>query len=470
MDQSNRGMKVPKRILNNLLLSLGSGVVPRSGAPYIAIGRQAELGALTESLHTAEEGGASVRFLVGRYGSGKSFLVQLVRGYALDRGFLTVDADLSPERRLVGSSGSGLATYRELVRNMASAAAPDGGALPLVLVRYYDQVRAALAKEGAFPDSASYHAMLSRRIYDNLSSLCDGVGGFDLATVLVAYFEALSRGEEGDERRAACLRYLRGEYATRAEARRMTGLSLGSIIDDDSWYDALKLLAALAVRLGYRGLAVFIDECVNLYKIPHRIARESNYEKILSIFNDALQGRASHMSVIFCGTPQFLEDHRRGLFSYEALRSRLADGSFDNLGYVNLSSPVIRLRRLSDNEMLALLVRLTALHEQQSGTPPRVTGAQMERFLTESLSRAGAEEMMTPRELIRDYLGILNILRDHADADFDALLAKRSRSWEGETEGAPVANAPQDTRVPNAPDDGTPPLKKNTFTLSDIEL
>lgn len=455
-------MKVPKRILNNLLLALGSGVVPRTGAPYIAIGRSEELSALTSSLATAEEGGASVRFLIGRYGSGKSFLVQLLRGYALERGFLTMDADLSPERRLVGAGGAGLATYRELLRNMASAAAPEGGALPLVLSRYYDGVRAELAIEGILPDRADYSLCLSRKIYDNLSSLSSCVGGFDFATVLIAYFSALEAGEARDAQRDACLRYLRGEFATRTEARRQTGLSLSRIVDDDNWYDMLKLFAALSVKLGYKGIAVYIDECVNLYKIPHRIARESNYEKILSVFNDALQGRAAHMSVVFCGTPQFLEDTRRGLFSYEALRSRLTDGSFDNLGYLNVASPVIRLRRLSENEMLALLLRLAALFEQQAGKPVRVSQAQMERFLVAGLSRAGAEELITPRELIRDFIGILNILRDHEDADFDTLFEKRRALQTG-------AETPE-VLTETARTQDAPPSAKRGFTLSDIDI
>ncbi len=459
MDKRAERVKIPRRILNTLLTSLGAGVVPRAGAPYIAIGRQAEVRALTSALDAAAEGGASVKFLIGRYGSGKSFLTQLLRGYALERDFLTVDADLSPERRLCGTNHTGLATYRELMRNLSSKTTPDGNALPQVLSRYLDKLRTELALEGILPDNPSYTLKLKQKLYDTFTALEGGVGGFDFATVLGAYFEAsLDDTPEGEERKSACLRYLRGEYSSKTEARHATGLSLSTIIDDNNWYDTLKLFALLAVRLGYRGLAVFIDECVNLYKIPHRIAREANYEKILSIFNDALQGRASHLAVLFCGTPQFLEDTRRGLFGYEALRSRLADTRFDGAGYVNYSSPVIRLRRLSDNELMALLVRLNDLHAEQAGTSPRLTQVEMERFLAVMMARAGADEMMTPRELVREFLGLLNILRDNEGASFDALLAPPEQTASAGEAGDDISHM-----TPS----GAP---KSHITLSDIEL
>lgn len=457
MDTRNERVKVPRRILNTLLTSLGAGVVPRTGAPYIAIGRAAEVRALTDSLDMAAEGGASVRFLIGRYGSGKSFLTQLIRGYALERDFLTVDADLSPERRLSGAGHSGLATYRELMRNLSSKASPDGGALPLVLGRYMDRLKGELAAEGVFPDDVRYTLRLRQKVYAACAALEGAVGGFDFATVLGAYFA--SSAEDDEAKKSACLRYLRGEYSNKTEARQALGFSIGAIIDDQNWYDMLKLIALLSVQLGYRGLCVFIDECVNLYKIPHRISREANYEKILSIFNDALQGRASHLAVVFCGTPQFLEDPRRGLFGYEALRSRLADTRFEENGYVNYSSPVIRLRRLSDNELMALLVRLSFLHAEQSGRGELVTKEEMERFLSLMLSRAGAGELITPRELIREFLGLLNILRDNEGVSFDALIEKKV----SEAIAPPVSSEVSPAEEENG---GT----KRSFTLADIDL
>ena len=448
-------IKIPKRILHTLLASLGAGVVPRVGAPYIAIGRHAEITALLSGLEAVSDGGAAVRFLIGRYGSGKSFLIQLTRGYALDRGFLTADADLSPERRLSGGADYGLATYRELIRNLASKASPDGGALPVVLARHYTALRTELAASGVLPDTEEFEKQLRVRIYRTLSELEGGVGGFDFARVLGEYYAASIADQS--EKKSACLRWLRGEYATKTEARRELGFSVSTVIDDDNWYDFIKLWAAFARRLGYSGLVLYIDECVNLYKIPNRISREANYEKLLAIFNDTLQGRAEGLMVIFGGTPQFLEDTRRGLFSYEALRSRLADSRFVEEGYTTLSSPVIRLRRLSDDELLALIARLTDLFAAAQGTQAPLSSEEMAAFLRSELARAGAEELLTPREIIRDYLSMLHILHENTNLSFADVMGKRSFGEE-------------DTAKEIAPEGMSYAEKKSGFSLRDLEF
>ena len=436
-------IRIPKRILNTLLSSLSAGVVPRSGAPYIAIGRTEEINSLLNNLDDVKDGGAFCRFLIGRYGSGKSFLIQLLRGYALDGGFICADADLSPERRLTAGNGAGLATYKELMINLSSKACPEGGALATVLSRYYTALSTEVISEGYLPDSEGFEGEIKKRVYLTLSELEGDVGGFDFARVLGEYFMALIT--DNVEKKTACLRWLRGEYTTKTEAVSNLGFRVSTIINDDNWYGFIKLFALLSVKLGYKGLVVFIDECVNLYKIPNRISREANYEKLLAIFNDTLQGKASSLGVIFGGTPQFLEDTRRGLFSYDALKSRLTDSKYSELGYQNLSSPVIRLRRLSDNELLALVRRLTKLFAQKEGmaTLP-LTDEQIESFLLKALSKAGAEELITPREIIRDYLTLLNILRDNKEAKFEELVERieiTSQSFEAvkEKEESPAA-------------------------------
>ena len=433
--------KVPKRILNTLLSSLTAGVVPRVGAPYIAIGRREEISSLLDNLDDVSEGGAFCRFLIGRYGSGKSFLIQLLRGYALERGFICADADLSPERRLSGGNGAGLATYRELMTNIASKASPDGGALATVLSRHFTKLRTELVAEGVAPESEQFVKELRKKVFATLSELEGDVGGFDFARVLTEYYNA-SLIDDNDKK-SACLRWIRGEFATKTEAKNALGFQVSTIIDDDNWYNFVKLLSSLSVYLGYSGLIIFIDECVNLYKIPNRISREANYEKLLAIFNDTLQGKAKSLGIIFGGTPQFLEDTRRGLFSYDALRSRLQDSKYSDMGYKNLSSPVIRLPRLSDNELLALVKRLTKLYQQREGiTEPPVSDGQIEHFLSNALSKAGAEELVTPREIIRDYLTLLNILRDNPDADFDKLIAKVTFEAAAPNTTATVADKP----------------------------
>lgn len=449
MVNENNEIKVPKRILNTLLSSLSAGVVPRSGAPYIAIGRKDEINSLLDNLEAVADGGSVTRFLIGRYGSGKSFLIQLIRGYALDRGFICADADLSPERRLTGGSGAGLATYKELMINLASKASPEGGALPTVLSRYLTKLRTDIVSEGIMPESEKFDVELKKRVYIMLSELEGDVGGFDFAKVLGEYYMASIRDDS--EKKSACLRWMRGEFSTKTEAASALGFRVSTVIDDDNWYNFIKLMASLSVKLGYSGLVLFIDECVNLYKIPNRISREANYEKLLTIFNDTLQGKAKNLAVIFGGTPQFLEDTRRGLFSYDALKSRLSDSKYSDIGYQNLSSPVIRLRRLSDNELLALVKRLTKLYQQKTESrEPILTDAQIESFMNIALAKAGAEEMITPREIIRDYLTLLNILRDNPGATFENLvkdIAFKKAEEEPETKEEEIFEPKQKNKV-----------------------
>ena len=411
---------VPRRILSSLLSSISAGVVPRVGAPYIAIGRNDEIGAFLSDLEEINEGGGAMRFLIGRYGSGKSFLMQLIRGYALERDFLTADCDLSPERRLCGSGHGGISTYRELMKNLASKSSPDGAALSKVISRWIGKLRVELLGNDISPDDPLFERELAKKINAELAELEFFVGGFDFARVIFEYYKAsISDSEDANIKMSACLRWMRGEYSTKTEAKNALGFSVSVIIDDDNWYDFLKLWAVLSKKMGYRGLVVFIDECVNLYKIPHRISRENNYEKILSMFNDTLQGRAPGLDIIFGGTPQFLEDTRRGLFSYEALRSRLCDSRFALDGFKNLIGPVIRLRRLSDDELFALIQRVTVLYSQYYNWECTVTNDDRLKFLNICLSRAGADSMITPREMLRDYMTVLNILMQNPTAKFD---------------------------------------------------
>ena len=359
MNNDNNVQKIPKRILNTLLSSLAAGVVPRSGAPYIAIGRKDEINALLSDLEQINEGGGSMRFIIGRYGSGKSFLMQLIRGYALERDFITADADLSPERRLYGTAGSGVATYRELMKNLASKSSPDGNALPKIIARWIDILKTELVSLGVSPDSDEFSVRLNALVAEKLREIEFMVGGFDFARVITEYYRATMSGD--DDKKTACLCWLRGEFTTKTEARSSLGFGVSVIIDDDNWYDFIKLWAVLVRFMGYRGLVVFIDECVNLYKINHRVSRENNYEKILAMFNDTLQGRAEGLGLILGGTPQFMDDTRRGLFSYEALRSRLGDSRYNSERFNNLLGPVIRLKRLSDDELFALISRISKL-------------------------------------------------------------------------------------------------------------
>ena len=372
--------RVPKRIAAVIINSLKGGVVPRIGLPYVTVGRETEIRALLHDLDLIANGGASFRFLVGRYGAGKSFLLQTIRTHAMGEGFVVADADLSPERRLQGNQGQGLATYRELIRNISTKTRPEGGALNLIL----DEM----------------------------------VHGFDFTRMLRRYRMAYL--EQDEEELARVVKWLRGEYRTKTEAK--SELGNGTIITDDDWYDYVKLLARFLVGAGYKGMLVMIDELVNLYKIPNAITRQNNYEKILTMYNDTLQGKAQYLGIIMGGTPQSIEDRRRGVFSYEALRSRLTQGRFAREDMTDMLAPVIHLQPLTYEELLVLAEKLADIHAGYFGYERKVTTDDLVRFLQIEFGRVGADSHLTPREVIRDFIELLDIMYQNPDTDVAELL------------------------------------------------
>ena len=401
-------MKVPKRIATVLINSLKSGVVPRIGLPYITVGREAEIRALLHDIDLIADGGASFRFIMGKYGSGKSFLLQTIRSYAMDRSFVVVDADLSPERRLQGTRGQGLATYKELIRNMSTKTRPEGGALTLILDRWINGIQSSVAAQsGLEPDDPAFRKQVEQQIYTVVNSLSEMVHGFDFARLLTLYYRSWLAGD--DDTKGRVIKWFRGEYATKTEARAELGVQI--IITDDDWYEYLKLFAAFLKQAGYSGMLILIDELVNIYKIPNSITRQYNYEKILTMYNDALQGKAQYLGMILCGTPQCIEDTRRGVYSYEALRSRLEAGRFGREGGVSdMLAPVIRLQPLSYEELLVLTEKLAAIHAELYGYEQTLTQGDLIQFIQIEFGRIGADSNLTPREVIRDFIELLNIL------------------------------------------------------------
>lgn len=412
-------MKIPKRIASVVINSLKGGVVPRIGLPYITVGRQAEIDALLHDIAIIEDGGASFRFVVGKYGSGKSFLLQTIRNYAMEKNFVVADADLSPERRLQGTRGQGLATYKELIRNLATRTRPEGGALTLILDRWISAVQSeTAAASGLSPEDPAFAQLVERRIYEVVNALNEMVHGFDFARLLTMYYRAALQGD--DSTRANVVKWFRGEYATKSDARAELGVNI--IITDDDWYEYIKLFAVFLQKAGYSGMLVLIDELVNIYKVPNSITRQYNYEKILTMYNDTLQGKARYLGLILCGTPQCMEDTRRGVYSYEALRSRLAEGRFGREGQRDMLAPVIRLAPLTSEELLVLTEKLADIHAGLYDYPPRLTQADLVQFLQLEFGRVGADTGLTPREVIRDFIELLDILYQSPDAQPAALL------------------------------------------------
>lgn len=399
-------MKIPKRIASVIINSLKGGVVPRIGLPYITVGREHEINALLHDIEIISEGGASFRFIAGRYGSGKSFLLQTIRNYAMDRNFVVVDADLSPERRLQGTRGQGLATYKELIRNMSTRTRPEGGALTLILDRWINSVQSeAMDSLGCGFDDPRLAPETERRIRGVVGELSEMVHGFDFAKLLTIYYKAYIGGD--DESKAKVVKWFRGEYSLKSEAKAELGVNI--IVTDDDWYDYIKLFAAFLKRAGYDGMLILIDEFVNIYKIPNSITRQYNYEKILTMYNDALQGKAHHLGIIMSGTLQCIEDQRRGVYSYEALRSRLEQGRFGSNEHSDMLAPVIKLNPLSYEEMLVLTEKLADIHAELFGYERTLGQEELIAFIKIEYGRIGADKNITPREVIRDFIELLNI-------------------------------------------------------------
>lgn len=431
--------RVPKRVAAVIINSLKGGVVPRIGLPYITVGREAEIRALLTDLSLIADGGASFRFLVGRYGSGKSFLLQTIRTHAMGEGFVVADADLSPERRLQGGQGQGLATYRELMRNLSTKTRPEGGALMLILDRWISNLQMQVAGElgtgatapggtpvsngaaapGGAPNDPALNQAVEARIREQVASLEEMVHGFDFARLLTLYYRAVVDGN--DELKGNVARWFRGEYRTKTEARQELGVSI--IIGDDDWYDYVKLFAQFLKGAGYQGMLVLIDELVNLYKIPNSVTRQYNYEKILTMYNDTLQGKAHHLGIIMGGTPQSIEDRRRGVFSYEALRSRLTQGRFAAEGMRDMLAPIIHLHPLTYEELLVLIEKLQQIHAGYFGYEARLNEGDLVQFLQIEFGRVGADTHLTPREVIRDFIELLDIAYQNPSTPVASILS-----------------------------------------------
>ncbi|MGB3643427.1 MAG: ATP-binding protein [Mesorhizobium sp.] len=394
-----------------ILQALAAGVVPRTGLRHVQVGRAAEVGALVRDIDRLSDSGAAIRFVIGEYGAGKTFFLNLVRLIALERKCVTIHADLAPDRRLHASAGQARGLYAEAVRNMATRTKPEGGALASVVERFVTD-----CMNEAVQRSKSVETVIDER----LARLQEYVGGYDYATVLKAYWRG---SEDGDEvLKASALRWLRGEYSTKTEARQALGVR--NIIDDNDIYDALKLLAAFVKLAGYSGLLVVFDEMVNLYKLQSSQARNQNFEQILRMLNDVLQGNFGGIGFVFGGTPEFLMDTRRGLYSYAALQSRLAENSFARDGLVDLSGPVLRLQNLTPEDLLILLANIRAVFASGDAAKHLVPDDALSAFMEHCNRHVGEAYFRTPRNTIKAFVQFLAVLEQNPGTDWRELVGK----------------------------------------------
>jgi hypothetical protein len=428
-------LRITEREKSAILNALGAGVVPRIGLHHIQVGRKNEVSAVLDDLKRAEAGGAAVRFVVGRFGAGKSFFLNMVQTVAMERKFIVARADITTDRRLQATGGQAQALYAQLMNNLSTRTKPEGGALASVVERWVSQIADQVTQAGGSPLD------VEKRLAEQCKPLQDLVGGYDFLAVLTRYYRAHLAGEE--HVKACALRWLRGEYATKTEARQDLGVR--SIIDDDSYYDFLKLLARFAKIAGHAGLLVCLDELVVLsHRLNNRVARNNNYEAVLRIVNDCLQGGAEHLFFVFAATDECMSDKRRGLFSYEALASRLASNRFAGEGIVDLSGPVLTLPNLTREDCFVLLHNLRRVHAGGNDANLAIPDEGIEAYQHSCEARLGAAYYQTPRDTIKDFIGLLNVLKQNPGADWRALIGQITTNTVATQDPAEREAAPDD--------------------------
>lgn len=413
-----KGPTIRPRDRDTILTALRAGVVPRIGLHHIQVGRQREIEAMIRDVDRIADGGSSIRFVIGAYGAGKTFFLFLVRQIALQRKLVVCQADLSPDRRIHATAGQARTLYAELVKSLSTRTVPDGGALRSILESFIQKATERAKNRGCDIETA---------INDGLGDVREMVGGYDFATVVAAY----ARGyEEGSGTlQDAALRWLRGEYSTKTDAR--ADLGVRTIIDDAMFYDALRLLARFVRLAGFGGLMVCLDELVNLYKLQHGQARKQNYEQILRILNDVLQGTTEGLGFVLGGTPEFLLDTRRGLYSYEALQSRLAENSFATNGLSDYTGPVINLPNLTPEELFHLLERLRDVFAAGKVEDWLVPDEALHAFMDHCAKRIGEAYFRTPRNTIKAFVDLLAIIQQNPGADWRELLGALAVAEDG---------------------------------------
>lgn len=406
-----------------IINSLISGVVPKLGVQHITVGRSDEINAFVSALEDVKNGHSLVKFWIGDFGSGKSFMLHLLNTVALKQKFVVTNADFTPDNRLYSNDGKGVALYSAIMDNIAIQTKPEGGALPTLMEKWIEQIIMSTAQENSIPlaeiRSEEYLSLIQNNIMKTVNEITE-VGGFDFGTVILKYYEGYINDNEQLRRNA--LKWLKGEYKTKTEARQDLGVR--EIINDLNYYDMLKNFCKLFVNMGYSGFMINLDEAINLYKISTSVMREKNYEKILTIYNDCFQGKIANLFFNFAGTKEFLENERRGLFSYHALKSRLETNKFETLEIRDFAQPVIKLTPLDHNEIFVLLKKLREIFDFNYKTNIQITDEEILSFMEEMFNKPGATEFLTPREVIRDFLSILNILRQNPTIDKNKLFGE----------------------------------------------
>jgi len=398
--------KIKRRERDTIIQALRAGVVPKLGLQHIQVGRVREIEELVKDVERISDGGSAIRFIIGEYGSGKTFFLNLIKLIALEKGLVVMSADLAPDRRIYATGGQARSLYAEMARNISTRTKPDGGALTSIVERFVSQAHKEAEEHGRHTGEI---------IREKLSHFEEMTGGFEFAEVVRKYWEGHETGD--DDLKSSSLRWLRAEFATRTDARKALGVR--TIINDSSVYDHMKLMSAFVFAAGYGGLMVSLDELVNLFKLTSSQARNANYEQILRILNDVLQGSASHIGFLMGGTPEFLMNTRRGLYSYEALQSRLTENTFAREGLIDLSGPIIRLANLTPEDMFVLLSNIrNVMQSEQTFLPDEA----LKSFMSHCSNRIGEAYFRTPRNTVTAFVNMVAVLEQNPGTEWFDLI------------------------------------------------
>ena len=389
--------------------SLRAGVVPRAGQHLIQVGRIREIETLVSDMVRVADGGSSFRLVIGEYGAGKTFFLNLVRSIAMEKKLVVASADLNPDRRLHASGGQARSLYAELMRNLATRTKPEGGALGGIVEKFIATAKTEAREAGKATEDV---------IRQKLEHLTELVNGYDFADVIAAYYRGFEEGNE--QLKSDAVRWLRGEFTTKTDAK--AALGVRTYVDDAAVYDQLKLMARFVRLAGFSGLLVSLDELVNLYKLANAQARNSNYEQILRILNDSLQGTAVGLGFTLGGTPEFLLDTRRGLYSYPALQSRLAENTFASSELVDFSGPTVRLSSLSPEDFYVLLQKLRHVYAGGDAMKYLLPDQGIASFMEHCSKRIGETYFRTPRTTITSFINLLAVLEQNPGTEWQTLL------------------------------------------------
>ena len=426
-------LDIKQKEVTSIINSLVGGVVPSIGVQHITVGREKEIKAFINTLEDVKNGHSIMKFWIGDYGSGKSFMLHLINTVALKQKFVVSNADFTPDIRLYSNDNHSLSLYTAIMDNIAIQTKSEGGALSILIEKWIENVKQAVTEKNNIPlseiNEIKYQDLIKNEITKTINLISE-IGAFDFGVVIMKYYEGYIEADENKTR--ASLKWLKGEYKTKTEARQDLGVR--EIINDTNYYDMLKNFCKLFVNMGYSGFMINLDEAINLYRISNSNIREKNYEKLLSMYNDCYQGKVSNFFINIAGTKEVLENERRGFYSYRALKTRLEPNKFESNEYRDLAGPVIRLLPLSHTEIFVLLKKLKSIFELNYNININFSENEIKMFMEEIYNKPGADEFLTPREVIRDFLNILNLIRQNPEVDkiklFGNLIIKNEKPKE----------------------------------------